>query len=50
MKLSQFFISRPSFARVLSALIFLAGLIALPQLPVSEYTEVVPPKVIVKAT
>ncbi len=30
MKLSQFFISRPIFAGVLSALIFLAGLIALP--------------------
>jgi len=50
MKLSQFFISRPIFAGVLSALIFLAGLIALPQLPISEYPEVVPPTVIVKAT
>jgi hydrophobe/amphiphile efflux-1 (HAE1) family protein len=50
MKLSQFFITRPIFAGVLSALIFLAGLIALPQLPISEYPEVVPPTVIVKAT
>jgi hydrophobe/amphiphile efflux-1 (HAE1) family protein len=50
MKLSQFFISRPIFAGVLSALIFLAGLIALPQLPISEYPEVVPPTVVVKAT
>jgi multidrug efflux pump len=50
MKLSQFFISRPIFAGVLSALIFLAGLIALPKLPISEYPEVVPPTVIVKAT
>ncbi|MEA3151085.1 MAG: multidrug efflux pump, partial [Gammaproteobacteria bacterium] len=49
MKLSQFFISRPIFAGVLSALIFLAGLIALPRLPISEYPEVVPPTVIVKA-
>jgi multidrug efflux pump len=49
MKLSQFFISRPIFAGVLSALIFLAGLIALPGLPISEYPEVVPPTVIVKA-
>jgi hydrophobe/amphiphile efflux-1 (HAE1) family protein len=49
MKLSQFFISRPIFAGVLSALIFLAGLIALPKLPISEYPEVVPPTVIVKA-
>jgi hydrophobe/amphiphile efflux-1 (HAE1) family protein len=50
MKLSQFFISRPIFAGVLSALIFLAGLIALPSLPISEYPEVVPPTVVVKAT
>jgi multidrug efflux pump len=50
MKLSQFFIGRPIFAGVLSALIFLAGLIALPRLPISEYPEVVPPTVIVKAT
>src|SRR3981081_356112 len=50
MKLSQFFISRPLFAGVLSALIFLAGLIALPLLPISEYPEVVPPTVVVKAT
>jgi len=49
MKLSQFFISRPIFAGVLSAIIFLAGLIALPKLPISEYPEVVPPTVIVKA-
>ena len=50
MKLSQFFISRPIFAGVLSALIFLAGLIALPRLPISEYPEVVPPTVVVKAS
>jgi multidrug efflux pump len=50
MKLSQFFIARPIFAGVLSALILLAGLIALPLLPISEYPEVVPPTVIVKAT
>ncbi|MGD0503057.1 MAG: multidrug efflux RND transporter permease subunit [Steroidobacteraceae bacterium] len=50
MKLSQFFISRPIFAGVLSALIFIAGLIALPTLPISEYPEVVPPTVVVKAT
>ena len=50
MKLSQFFISRPIFAGVLSALIFLAGLLALPSLPISEYPEVVPPTVVVRAT
>jgi multidrug efflux pump len=50
MKFSEFFISRPIFAGVLSALIFLAGLIALPLLPISEYPEVVPPTVVVKAS
>jgi multidrug efflux pump len=49
MALSQFFISRPIFAGVLSALIFLAGLIALPSLPIGEYPEVVPPTVVVRA-
>ena len=50
MKFSEFFISRPIFAGVLSALILLAGLIALPLLPISEYPEVVPPTVVVKAS
>ena len=49
MKLPQFFISRPIFAGVLSSLILLAGLLALPQLPISEYPEVVPPTVVVRA-
>jgi multidrug efflux pump len=50
MKFSEFFISRPIFAGVLSALIFLAGLISLPLLPISEYPDVVPPTVVVKAS
>ena len=50
MNLSKFFIDRPIFAGVLSLLIFLAGLIALRGLPVSEYPEVVPPSVVVRAT
>jgi hydrophobe/amphiphile efflux-1 (HAE1) family protein len=49
MNLSQFFISRPVFAGVLSALILLAGLISIPNLPISEYPEVVPPTVVVRA-
>ena len=49
MNISPFFINRPIFAGVLSALIFIAGLIALPNLPVSEYPVVVPPTVIVTA-
>ena len=49
MNLSQFFISRPVFAGVLSALILIAGLISIPNLPISEYPEVVPPTVVVRA-
>lgn len=49
MDASKFFIDRPIFAAVLSILIFVAGLIALPNLPVSEYPEVVPPSVQVTA-
>ena len=49
MNLSKFFIDRPIFAGVLSLLIFLAGLIALRALPISEYPEVVPPSVVVRA-
>ncbi|QWP77369.1 efflux RND transporter permease subunit [Lysobacter sp. K5869] len=49
MDLSRYFIDRPIFAAVLSILIFAAGLIALPNLPVSEYPDVVPPTVVVRA-
>ncbi len=49
MNLSKFFIDRPIFAGVISVVVFLAGLIALTQLPISEYPEVVPPSVVVTA-
>jgi hydrophobe/amphiphile efflux-1 (HAE1) family protein/NodT family efflux transporter outer membrane factor (OMF) lipoprotein len=49
MNFSHFFIRRPIFAGVLSALIFLVGLIALFRLPISEYPEVVPPTIVVRA-
>ncbi|WP_020200727.1 efflux RND transporter permease subunit [Cupriavidus sp. WS] len=49
MNLSKFFVDRPNFAAVISILIFLAGLIAIPRLPISEYPEVVPPSVVVRA-
>ena len=49
MRLSRFFIDRPIFAAVLSIVIFIAGLIAMLSLPVSEYPEVVPPSVVVRA-
>src|SRR6202162_659015 len=50
MNISRFFIERPIFAAMLSALILLAGLISLPGLPISEYPEVVPPTIVVRAT
>ncbi|MBI3606469.1 MAG: efflux RND transporter permease subunit [Nitrospirae bacterium] len=49
MNISRFFIDRPRFAAVLSLVIFLAGLLALNRLPISEYPEVVPPSVVVRA-
>lgn len=49
MNISRFFIDRPIFACVLSILIFLAGLISIFQLPISEYPDVTPPSVIVNA-
>ena len=49
MKFSHFFIQRPIFAGVLSVVIFLVGLISMYRLPISEYPEVVPPQVVVRA-
>jgi multidrug efflux pump len=48
MDLSRFFIDRPIFASVVSIFIFIAGLLAMFRLPVSEYPEVVPPSVQVR--
>ena len=50
MNVSRAFIDRPILAGVLSVVVFLAGLIAIPFLPVSEYPNVVPPSVVVSAT
>jgi multidrug efflux pump len=49
MNISSFFIKRPVFAGVLSFVILLIGLLAMRGLPISEYPEVVPPTVIVRA-
>ena len=49
MNFSHFFIDRPIFATVLSAFITIGGAIAVFQLPISEYPEVVPPSVVVTA-
>src|SRR5580693_1110103 len=47
MNISSFFIERPIFATVLAILITVAGLLAMPALPISEYPEIVPPTVVV---
>src|ERR1700727_51287 len=47
MNISSFFIERPIFATVLAILISVAGLLAMPNLPISEYPEIVPPTVVV---
>ena len=49
MNISRFFIQRPIFAAVLSILIFVVGAISAFKLPISEYPEVVPPTVVVRA-
>ena len=46
---SRIFIDRPILATVMSALILVAGIIAIPNLPISEYPDVVPPSVQVTA-
>ena len=49
MNFSDYFIKRPILAGVLSIIVFLVGLIAMGRLPISEYPEVVPPTVVVRA-
>jgi multidrug efflux pump len=49
MNISRFFIDRPIFATVLSIAITIAGLLSMQMLPISEYPEVVPPTVQVRA-
>jgi hydrophobe/amphiphile efflux-1 (HAE1) family protein len=47
MNISSFFIDRPIFASVISIIVVVAGLVAMPLLPISEYPEIVPPTVVV---
>src|SRR5690554_3557315 len=46
----QFFIERPVFAWVVALAISLAGLLAIPNMPVSQYPEVAPPAITISAT
>jgi len=47
--LSQFFIRRPKFAFVIAIVITLAGLLAIPVLPVSQFPELAPAQVVVSS-
>jgi multidrug efflux pump len=49
MKFARFFVDKPIFAVVLSIIVFVGGLISILSLPVSEYPDVVPPSVVVRA-
>jgi hydrophobe/amphiphile efflux-1 (HAE1) family protein len=48
-RFSRFFIDRPIFAVVLSLVILAGGMIAIRSLPISEYPEVTPPTITVRA-
>ena len=50
MRFSHFFIDRPIFAAVLSIIITIAGLLVERALPISEYPEIAPPTVSIRAT
>ena len=47
--IARFFIDRPNFAYVISIFIMLAGLAAMRVLPISQYPEISPPVVQVRA-
>jgi len=48
--MSLFFIRRPNFAWVVALFITMAGLLAIPFLPVAQYPNVAPPQITVTAT
>lgn len=48
--MAQFFIGRPIFAWVVAIFIMLAGIIALPQLPIAQYPNVAPPQVTINVS
>src|SRR5437879_1065756 len=49
MKFSHFFINRPIFAAVLSIVIVIVGALAVFQLPIAQFPNIVPPTVVVTA-
>ncbi|MHC3124638.1 acriflavine resistance protein B [Acinetobacter sp. GN11] len=47
--MSKFFIYRPKFAWVVAIFILLAGLLAIPNLPVAQFPNVAPPQILITA-
>lgn len=47
--MGKFFIDRPVFAWVLAIFIMLAGILAITQLPISQYPSIAPPTIVVTA-
>ncbi|WDD91113.1 multidrug efflux RND transporter permease subunit [Burkholderia sp. FERM BP-3421] len=45
----SFFIDRPVFAWIVALAIVLAGMLAIPQLPIAQYPRLAPPRVIINA-
>ncbi|ACL60206.1 efflux RND transporter permease subunit [Methylobacterium nodulans] len=50
MRFAHFFVDRPIFASVTSIVILIIGYVAYISLPVSQYPEIVPPTVVVRAS
>ncbi|HSE78734.1 MAG TPA: multidrug efflux RND transporter permease subunit [Alphaproteobacteria bacterium] len=50
MRFAHFFVDRPIFASVLSIVTVIVGAIAFTALPVSEYPEIAPPNIVVRAS
>ena len=47
---SEYFITRPRFAGVVSIVLVLLGLLAIAVLPVSQYPNITPPQIVIKAS
>ena len=48
--MSRFFIDRPIFAWVIAIVIMLAGILAIPKLPIEQYPDIAPPTISVNAS
>ena len=49
MPMPSFFIDRPVFAWIVALAIVVAGVLAIPQLPIAQYPRLAPPRVVITA-